>query len=179
MAAPQVSSSSPSNTPSAVAPEKDPAALEKARFTKILEKTRRDARQTSKFDSAAVRTLMSEECLTRKGFLPHEWQLDVAEAVVLGLDTVMIAGTGCGKTLPFVLPLFADKTGYSKVIIVSTLNELEKEQVSTYMHTFISQGNAIVYILMSLYVSRQLRLMPWVYLRRQSTGKPITISCTR
>lgn len=90
---------------------------------------------------------MSEECLTRKGFLPHDWQLDVAEAVLLGLDTVLIAGTGCGKTLPFVLPLFADKTGYSKVIIVSTLNELEKEQVSGYMRTIISHDQAMMYIL--------------------------------
>lgn len=41
----------------------------------------------------------------RSGLDPYEWQLDVAEAIVLGIDTVVIAGTGSGKTIPFMLPL--------------------------------------------------------------------------
>lgn len=42
---------------------------------------------------------------------------------------MIIAGTGAGKTLPFAMPLLADRTGKSKVIIVSTLNALEQDQV--------------------------------------------------
>ena len=40
------------------------------------------------------------------GRIPYDWQLDAAEALVLGLNCVVIAGTGAGKTIPFVLPLF-------------------------------------------------------------------------
>ncbi|KAF8341697.1 hypothetical protein F5887DRAFT_1076461 [Amanita rubescens] len=56
------------------------------------------------------------------GLKPYYWQLDVAEALILGLD----AGTGAGKSMPFVMPLFAfpDKM----VIILSPLNALEEHQ---------------------------------------------------
>ena len=69
---------------------------------------------------------VSKSCNGKK---PYEWQLDLAEALYLGLDSVVIAGTGAGKTLPFAMPLLADTTGKSKIIIVSTLNELEHDQV--------------------------------------------------
>ena len=35
---------------------------------------------------------------------PYPWQLDMAKAIMLGLDCIVIAGTGAGKTIPFVLP---------------------------------------------------------------------------
>jgi len=38
--------------------------------------------------------------------IPYDWQLDAAEALILGLDCVVVAGTGAGKTIPFMLPLF-------------------------------------------------------------------------
>lgn len=44
------------------------------------------------------------------GIEPRNWQLDVAEVLYLELDTVCIAGTGSGKTLPFVMVLLADPT---------------------------------------------------------------------
>ncbi|KAI0696951.1 P-loop containing nucleoside triphosphate hydrolase protein, partial [Cytidiella melzeri] len=53
-------------------------------------------------------------------------------ALLLGLDSVLIASTGAGKTLPFALPLLADNTGLSKIIIVSTLNELERDQAERF-----------------------------------------------
>ncbi|KAI0692066.1 P-loop containing nucleoside triphosphate hydrolase protein, partial [Cerioporus squamosus] len=59
---------------------------------------------------------------------PYAWQVDVAEALWLGLDTAVIAGTGAGKTMPFVMPLLVDKTKKKKVIIISPLNELELDQ---------------------------------------------------
>lgn len=37
---------------------------------------------------------------------PYDWQLDAAEALILGFDCVVVAGTGAGKTIPFTLPLF-------------------------------------------------------------------------
>lgn len=157
----QDNSGTKANVPTALTPDKDPAALEKVRSTKLLEKTRREARKSRKYDSAETRALMSDGCLQCKGFRPHNWQLDVAEAVLLGLDTVLIAGTGSGKTLPFVLPLFADKTGYSKVIIVSTLNELEKEQVSDCMRTKIFESHGIIHILTSTITRRRRLSMPW------------------
>jgi ATP-dependent helicase YprA (DUF1998 family) len=87
------------------------------------------AEQDQKYSSSDVRKSMADECLKRTGYNPYDWQLDISEAILLGLDSVLIAGTGAGKTLPFVLPLLADRTGYSKIIIISTLNELEKDQV--------------------------------------------------
>ena len=50
---------------------------------------------------------------------PYEWQLDITEPIILGLDSVVIAGTGAGKTMPFMMPLLLDK--HKKVIIISPL----------------------------------------------------------
>ena len=36
------------------------------------------------------------------GSAPYEWQLDVVEAHLLGLDSVVIAGTGSGKKYHFI-----------------------------------------------------------------------------
>ena len=34
------------------------------------------------------------------GLEAYDWQLDVSEALLLGLDCTVIAGTGAGKTMP-------------------------------------------------------------------------------
>ncbi|KAF9781867.1 hypothetical protein BJ322DRAFT_985004, partial [Thelephora terrestris] len=39
---------------------------------------------------------------------PRDFQLDVAEALILGLDATVVAGTGSGKTLPWAMPLLLD-----------------------------------------------------------------------
>ena len=49
---------------------------------------------------------------------------------MLGLDCVVIAGTGSGKTMPFWMPLLLDKNRDKMVVVISPLNELEAEQVS-------------------------------------------------
>ncbi|KAI0683129.1 P-loop containing nucleoside triphosphate hydrolase protein, partial [Cytidiella melzeri] len=110
----------------------DLSITEQTRFEKLLEETRKDAEANRKFDSASARQMMTEECLRHTGNTPYSWQLDISEAILLGLDSVLMAGTGAGKTLPFVLPLLVDKTGYSKIIIVSTLNELEQDQAARF-----------------------------------------------
>ena len=61
---------------------------------------------------------------------PYGWQLDIAEAILLGLDCVAVAGTGSGKTMPFVMPLLVDRTKKKMVIVISPLNDLEEDQVS-------------------------------------------------
>jgi len=45
---------------------------------------------------------------------PYEWQLDVTEAILLGIDSVVIEGTGAGKTMSFMMPLLLNdkKTGH-------------------------------------------------------------------
>jgi superfamily II DNA helicase RecQ len=57
------------------------------------------------------------------------WQVDICEAILLGLDCILIAPTGAGKTMPFIMPLLVDKTCRKMVIIISPLNELEYDQV--------------------------------------------------
>ncbi|KAH9957293.1 hypothetical protein BC827DRAFT_1107106, partial [Russula dissimulans] len=42
------------------------------------------------------------------GVEPYGWQLDICEALLLGLDCIAIASTGSGKTMPFIMPLLVD-----------------------------------------------------------------------
>ncbi|KAF9245426.1 P-loop containing nucleoside triphosphate hydrolase protein [Melanogaster broomeanus] len=58
--------------------------------------------------------------------IPYDWQLDIAEALVLGLDCLIIAGMGAGKMMPFIMPLFAESSKH--VLIISPLNTLEEDQ---------------------------------------------------
>jgi ATP-dependent helicase YprA (DUF1998 family) len=84
------------------------------------------------------------------GKMPYDWQLDAAEALILGLDCVVVAGTGAGKTIPFVLPLFAQGSQDKLVIIISPLNALKTDQVrfslavlALYPLIYSSEGRAI------------------------------------
>ena len=67
----------------------------------------------------------------RAGKSLYEWQLDVAEAFSLGLDVLLLAGTGAGKTSPFMVPLLVDPK--KTLLIVLPLKLLQDEQVSTSM----------------------------------------------
>ena len=60
---------------------------------------------------------------------PYDWQLDVAEALALGLDATVIAGTGSGKTLPWALPLLLEENCNKICLVISPLNELEADHV--------------------------------------------------
>ncbi|KAI9512673.1 P-loop containing nucleoside triphosphate hydrolase protein [Russula earlei] len=63
---------------------------------------------------------------------PYSWQVDVTEALLLGLDCVVIAGTGSGKTMPFGMPLLLDEAKDNMVVVISPLNELEAEQAERF-----------------------------------------------
>lgn len=93
-----------------------------------LEKARENASRKDGYNSQQTRSDINS--LFREGFGkdPYDWQLDVTEAILLGLDSVVIAGTGAGKTMPFMMPLLLDKK--KKAIIVSPLKVLQEDQVS-------------------------------------------------
>jgi ATP-dependent helicase YprA (DUF1998 family) len=97
----------------------------------ILDAARAAANISRQYSRVETRREISERFKTLfQGREPYAWQLDVAEALLLGLDCVTIAGTGAGKTMPFVMPLLVDKTEKKMVIIISPLNVLEYDQVS-------------------------------------------------
>lgn len=93
-----------------------------------LERTRADAAKLRGYDSDHTRAEMTRIFSERSsGYVPYPWQLDVSEAFLLGLNCVVIAGTGAGKTTPFLLPLLVEKN--KKIIIISPLKVLQRDQV--------------------------------------------------
>ncbi|PBK71765.1 hypothetical protein ARMSODRAFT_882881, partial [Armillaria solidipes] len=78
------------------------------------------------YDSASTRTCIQTSFLEKFGKPAYDWQVDVAESLVLGLDTVLIAGTGAGKMMPFMMPLLVDSS--KKVLVISPLNVLQQDQ---------------------------------------------------
>ncbi|KAM5534910.1 hypothetical protein V8D89_011465, partial [Ganoderma adspersum] len=93
----------------------------------LLDAVHAEAKQKQKYNSAEVRRTMTDMCLKKTGLTPYPEQLDLAECMLLGLDATCIAGTGWGKMLPFVLPLFVMPRKI--IIIISPLNALEADQV--------------------------------------------------
>ncbi|KAF8814292.1 hypothetical protein BYT27DRAFT_7156909 [Phlegmacium glaucopus] len=86
------------------------------------------------YNSTEARASMSKLFQERSSQTPYGWQLDVAEAILLGLDSVVIAGTGRGKTIPFMLPLLLRPK--KMVIIISPLKVLQRDQVCNQKHLF-------------------------------------------
>ena len=82
------------------------------------------------YDSQATRDALSGSVTARcPTIVPYDWQIDVAEALTLGLDATVIAGTGSGKTLPWAIPLLLEEN-YGKIcLVISPLNELEADHV--------------------------------------------------
>jgi ATP-dependent helicase YprA (DUF1998 family) len=100
--------------------------------SKTLSNARATALKDRNYNSEGTRQTMSQKLQDAfDGRIPYDWQLDAAEALVLGLDCVVIAGTGAGKTIPFVLPLFVQDSRDKLVLIISPLNALETDQVSS------------------------------------------------
>ena len=87
------------------------------------------AQKQKKYNSADTRQGLTALFAERFGSAPYDWQLDVTEALLLGLDSVVIAGTGSGKTIPFMLPLLQHPK--KMVLIISPLKVLQRDQVGT------------------------------------------------
>ena len=82
------------------------------------------------YDSQATRRALAESVTARyPAIQPYDWQIDIAEALALGLDATVIAGTGSGKTLPWALPLLLDENRDRICLVISPLNELEADHV--------------------------------------------------
>ena len=98
------------------------------RSTRNLQKAQEEAFKMRGYQSAATRMKLCAEFTKRnEGLVAYDWQIDVSEALLLGLDCSVIAGTGAGKTMPFVMPLFVESDKI--MIIISPLNALEEDQV--------------------------------------------------
>ncbi|KAI0693373.1 hypothetical protein BC835DRAFT_1276118 [Cytidiella melzeri] len=109
-----------------------PKTVSHARSYKLLEEARERANKDRGYCSETWRSRVRQEVATRcNGRVPYWYQEDVAEAFHLELDVANIAGTGFGKTLPFVMPLLVDDPA-SRVIIVSPLNALERDQAARF-----------------------------------------------
>jgi ATP-dependent helicase YprA (DUF1998 family) len=94
-----------------------------------LERARELSQKTSGYSTHAIRHALTTACLENcHNQIPYPWQLDSAEAFLLGLDCTVIAGTGSGKSLPFIMPsmIFPEKI----LVVISSLNSLESDQVS-------------------------------------------------
>ncbi|KAF9231489.1 P-loop containing nucleoside triphosphate hydrolase protein, partial [Melanogaster broomeanus] len=96
------------------------------RAERCLTHAQSEATRKHKYDSVETRAELTRLVTHSCGKVPYPWQLDVAEAMILGVDSVVIVGTGAGKTLPFVMPLLHDKT--KSVIIISPLKALQRDQ---------------------------------------------------
>src|ERR1700684_1778735 len=107
-----------------------PFAQHQARSYQNLDSARRNAAKKNGYNSSSTRAQLSDLFHARFGSNPYDWQLDVTEAILLGLDSVIIAGTGFGKTMPFMLPLLLDEK--KKVVILSPLKVLQEDQVSSF-----------------------------------------------
>lgn len=97
--------------------------------TANLERAQQQSVKKEKYSSSATCQKLKHELLIRtNGLQAYDWQLDVSEALLLGLDCTVIAGTGAGKTMPFVMPLFIHPQKI--VLVISPLSALEEDQVS-------------------------------------------------
>ena len=82
------------------------------------------------YDSQATRRTLAESVIARCPVIKsYDWQIDVAEVVVLGLYTTVIAGTGSRKTLSWALPLLLEESRDKICLVISPLNELETDHV--------------------------------------------------
>jgi len=70
---------------------------------------RRSCKKKGYNSQAIRRTLPDSVTAPCPAITPHDWQVDLAEALTLGLDSTVIAGTGSGKTLPWAMPLLLEQ----------------------------------------------------------------------
>ncbi|PIL35264.1 transporter [Ganoderma sinense ZZ0214-1] len=105
----------------------------------LEEARRRRATTEAGYDSQATRKTMSDRFSScTDGKKPYKWQLDVAEAFLLGLDCVVIAGTGAGKTIPYLLPLLLPESAKRTIPVISPLKALQRDQATRFRNLGVS-----------------------------------------
>jgi hypothetical protein len=116
------------NQPSPERPERDLIETSNPGAFELLSRVRA---ATDSHDSHDFHSRLTAGFKTRFGAdsNPLYWQLVVSEALHLGLDCTVIAATGAGKTVPFVLSLLADDSRARTVLIICPLKELQEDQV--------------------------------------------------
>ncbi|KAF8997525.1 P-loop containing nucleoside triphosphate hydrolase protein [Cyathus striatus] len=98
-----------------------------ARSQQILQEARN---AMGSHNSENWRQAMHDKFISKFGKAPYTWQMDVAEALTLKIDCLCIAGTGAGKTMPFMMPLMMNSS--SKALIISPLKVLQEEQAARF-----------------------------------------------
>ena len=107
--------------------QKDPATPSDS--FNVLEEARKS---TKGYNSHATREALTDAVkLAFNQNTPRDFQLDVAEALILGLDATLVAGTGSGKTLPWAMPLLLDEYKERACIVISPLKALQADHVSS------------------------------------------------
>jgi hypothetical protein len=77
---------------------------EQEKAAELLQDARNRAFKTRGYNFVEThKKLVAEFHTQNDNIQPYEWQLDVSVALILGLDCTVIAGTGAGKTMPFVM----------------------------------------------------------------------------
>ncbi|KAF7326134.1 Bloom syndrome [Mycena kentingensis (nom. inval.)] len=84
------------------------------------------------YSSRRTRETMNSAFKAKMDSDAHPWQLDVAEALLLKLDCIVIAGTGSGKTIPFMLPFLLPQNKGKMALIISPLLSLQAEQAARF-----------------------------------------------
>lgn len=100
------------------------------KFTRYLNRARQSAAEDRKYSSEITQQKLRDLCEKNCGYKAKDWQIDISEALTLKLDTVLIAGTGSGKTTPFVLPLMLERQSGQQLmlLLISPLKALQKDQ---------------------------------------------------
>ncbi|KAJ6481357.1 P-loop containing nucleoside triphosphate hydrolase protein [Mycena vulgaris] len=96
----------------------------------LLREAREKARKKTGYSWEATRRDLTRLFEKEYGKPPYDWQIDVSEAIILGLDAVVIAGTGAGKTIPFMMPLLLHCEKF--VLIISPLKVLQEDQAARF-----------------------------------------------
>lgn len=88
-------------------------------------RARATAKDAEPFVFTEWRSRTADAFKRRVGYPPYGWQLNAVEGLQYGLDTMVLAGTGSGKTWLFAILAIAGSK--KSVIVLSPLNELERQ----------------------------------------------------
>jgi len=106
----------------------------------LLRTAQAEAAKSHKYNSEVTRASISQKFTgTFNGKHTYDWQIDTCKALLLGLDAIVIAGTGASKTYLFAMPLLMDQMCHKIMIVISPLNALEYDQMHAILVIFPAQ----------------------------------------